>query len=173
MLTWVRRSSVLSHDSVLAYWLRTPRGLFDQYSVRLNPIGQTDLFPPEVQAALAKAREMTTDNERTVLNLCVAYSSRDEVATAVDETIRVALLEGRTELITERDIEDRLMTTKVNSPPLDILIRTSGVKRLSDFLLWQCTDDTQIHFIDNLWPAISLFDVLPIILQYQRKIWSQ
>jgi ditrans,polycis-polyprenyl diphosphate synthase len=66
LLTWVRRSSVLSHDSVLAYWLRTPRGLFDQYSVRLNPIGQTDLFPPEVQAALAKAREMTTDNERWV-----------------------------------------------------------------------------------------------------------
>lgn len=42
--------------------------------------------------------------------------------------------------ITEKDIEDHLMTTKVNSPPLDILIRTSGVKRLSDFLLWQVRD---------------------------------
>ncbi|KAN0136121.1 Decaprenyl diphosphate synthase-like protein [Lactarius tabidus] len=150
-----------------------PGGLFDRHRVRLNTIGKTDLFPPGVQAALEIVSEMTAENERTVLNFCVAYSSRDEIATAVDETICLALHEGRTESITERDIEDRLMTTKVNSPPLDILIRTSGVKRLSDFLLWQCADDTQIHFIDNSWPAISLYDLLPIILEYQRKIWSR
>jgi ditrans,polycis-polyprenyl diphosphate synthase len=92
--------------------------------------------------------------------------------------------------ITENDIEDRLLTAEVKSPPLDILIRTSGVKRLSDFLLWQvsldlapghlraftiwqCTENTQIHFIDTYWPDIGLFDLLPIILDYQRKVWSQ
>jgi ditrans,polycis-polyprenyl diphosphate synthase len=92
--------------------------------------------------------------------------------------------------ITESDIEDRLLTSKVNSPPLDVLIRTSGVKRLSDYLLWQvsppfapvtinafttwqCTENTQIHFIDTYWPDIGLFDLLPIILDYQRKVWSQ
>jgi ditrans,polycis-polyprenyl diphosphate synthase len=95
--------------------------------------------------------------------------------------------------ITENDIEDRLLTAKVNSPPLDILIRTSGVKRLSDYFLWQvsppspaslpghlhafttrqCTENTQIHFIDTYWPDIGLFDLLPIILDYQRKVWSQ
>jgi ditrans,polycis-polyprenyl diphosphate synthase len=92
--------------------------------------------------------------------------------------------------ITEKDIEDRLLTAKVKSPPLDILIRTSGVKRLSDFLLWQvrsacpplhlhvltirqCTENTQVHFIDTYWPDIGLFDLLPIILDYQRKVWSQ
>jgi ditrans,polycis-polyprenyl diphosphate synthase len=95
--------------------------------------------------------------------------------------------------ITENDIEDRLLTAKVNTPPLDILIRTSGVKRLSDYLLWQvsppsrqvtfthsppgtgwqCTENTQIHFIHTYWPDIGLFDLLPIILDYQRKVWSQ
>ena len=96
--------------------------------------------------------------------------------------------------VTEKDIEDHLMTAKVNSPPLDILIRTSGVKRLSDYLLWQvgpggitlnqsvtscthpirqCTENTQIHFIDTFWPDMGLLDLLPIILDYQRKIWSQ
>jgi ditrans,polycis-polyprenyl diphosphate synthase len=95
--------------------------------------------------------------------------------------------------ITESDIEDRLLTAKVNSPPLDVLIRTSGVKRLSDYLLWQvsppftsftpchlhtfttwqCTENTQIHFIDTYWPDIGLLDLLPIILDYQRKVWSQ
>ena len=95
--------------------------------------------------------------------------------------------------VTEKDIEDHLMTAKVNSPPLDILIRTSGVKRLSDYLLWQvcpagsnqsittscthpiwqCTENTQIHFIDTFWPDMGLLDLLPIIMDYQRKIWSQ
>ena len=92
--------------------------------------------------------------------------------------------------ITEKDIEDRLLTANIKSPPLDILIRTSGVKRLSDFLLWQvrststsfhlyvltirqCTESTQVHFIDTYWPDIGLFDLLPIILDYQRKVWSQ
>ncbi|KAI9443930.1 dehydrodolichyl diphosphate synthetase [Lactarius indigo] len=148
-------------------------GLLARKEVRLNTVGKTNLFPPEVQAALAKAEELTKDYHRGVLNLCLAYSSRDEIATAVEETLQVASLRGRTELFTERDIEDRLMTTKVNSPPLDILIRTSGVKRLSDFLLWQCTDNTQIHFIDVFWPDIGMFDLFPIILKYQRKIWSQ
>jgi len=153
--------------------LCTHGGLLAQHGIRLNTVGQTNLFPPEVQAALAKAQELTKDNHRAVLNMCMPYSSRDEITTAVEETIHVALLEGRTEPITEKDIEDHLMTAKVNSPPLDILIRTSGVKRLSDFLLWQCTDNTQIHFIDTFWPDMGLFDLLPIILDYQRKIWSQ
>ncbi|KAH8979735.1 Di-trans-poly-cis-decaprenylcistransferase [Lactarius akahatsu] len=153
--------------------LCTPGGLLAQHEARLNTVGKTNLFPPEVQAALAKAEELTKDYHRGVLNLCVAYSSRDEIATAVEETLQAASLEGRTKPFTERDIEDRLMTTKVNSPPPDILIRTSGVKRLSDFLLWQCTDNTQIHFIDVFWPEIGMVDILPIILEYQRKIWSQ
>ncbi|KAH9064113.1 Di-trans-poly-cis-decaprenylcistransferase [Lactarius vividus] len=153
--------------------LCTRGGLLAEHGVRLNTVGRTDLFPPEVQAALAKAEELTKDNHRAVLNLCMPYSSRDEIAMAVEETVHVALLEGRTEPITEKDIEDHLMTTKVNSPPLDILIRTSGVKRLSDFLLWQCNDNTQIHFIDTFWPDMGLFDLLPIMLDYQRKIWSQ
>jgi len=153
--------------------LCTHGGLLAEHGVRLNAVGKISLFPPEVQAALAKAEELTKNNQRAVLNLCMSYSSRDEIATAVEETIHDALHEGRTEPITEKDIEGRLLTTKVNSPPLDILIRTSGVRRLSDFLLWQCTENTQIHFIDTFWPDIGLLDLLPIILDYQRRVWSQ
>ncbi|KAH9021576.1 Decaprenyl diphosphate synthase-like protein [Lactarius pseudohatsudake] len=103
------------------------RGCSLRHEARLNTVGKTNLFPPE----------LTKDYHRGVLNLCMAYSSRDEIATAVEETLQVASFDGRTKPFTERDIEDRLMTTKVNSPPPDVLIRTSGVKRLSDFLLWQ------------------------------------
>ncbi|KAI0295851.1 Di-trans-poly-cis-decaprenylcistransferase [Multifurca ochricompacta] len=130
-------------------------------------------LPSEVQVALAKAEELTKDNHRAVLNVFMSYSSQDEMTTAVGQTIRDALLEGKTEPITEKDIENRLLTTKVHSPPLDILIRTSGVARLSDFLLWQCTENTQIHFIDTVWPKINSLHLVPIILDYQRKVWSQ
>jgi ditrans,polycis-polyprenyl diphosphate synthase len=95
--------------------------------------------------------------------------------------------------ITEKDIDAQLMTSRVGCPPLDILIRTSGVKRLSDFLLWQvtvspfsaflkrglisfpkqCCEDTQIHFVSTYWPDFGLWDFIPIILDYQRKVWSQ
>ncbi|KAF8267043.1 Decaprenyl diphosphate synthase-like protein [Lactarius quietus] len=142
--------------------LCAPGGLPDQKNVRLNTVGKINLFPPEVQAALAKAKEKST-----VLNLCLTYSSWDEIATAINETIRAALH-------SEGGIEVRLLTTKVHTSSrhsnLDILIRTSGVKRLSDFLLWQCNDDTQIYFVDNFWPDFGLFDLLPIIIEHQR-IW--
>ena len=79
------------------------------------------------------------------------------------------------------------MTSK--SPPLDILVRTSGVKRLSDFLLWQvilslnvfftfvhiyrfqCCENTQIQFSNTFWPDFGLFDFVPILLDYQWKVW--
>ncbi|KAF8480992.1 Decaprenyl diphosphate synthase-like protein, partial [Russula ochroleuca] len=147
-------------------------GVLAKHGVRLNTVGRTQLFPLAVQAALAKAKELTKDNNRAVLNICMPYSSRDEITMAVEETVRDALAEERTEPIIEKDIEDRLWTAKVKCPPLDILIRTSGATRLSDYLLWQCAENTQIHFIDTYWPDIGLFDLLPIILDYQRKVWS-
>jgi hypothetical protein len=82
------------------------------------------------------------------------------------------------------------MISKVGSPPLDILVRTSGVKRLSDFMLWQarsllfiyhawliknlqCCEDTQLHLASAYWPEFGLWDFVPIILDYQRKVWAR
>jgi ditrans,polycis-polyprenyl diphosphate synthase len=140
----------------------------------------------------------------------MAYTSRDEMVTAVRNCVRNALAEGpyvepyvactlalsvpltpRHRHITEDDIEAELMTTKGGSPPLDILVRTSGVKRLSDFLLWQvylfmavcnkmltrcfvqCCDNTQLQFSSAYWPDFGLFEFVPIILDYQLKVWGQ
>ena len=98
-------------------------------------------------------------HERTILNLYMPYTSRDEITTAVEACVRdfmenspneryaIALFFSRIRKthhfiltaspITEKDIDDHLMTSLRGSPPLDILIRTSGVHRLSDFFLWQ------------------------------------
>lgn len=67
--------------------------------------------------------------------------------------------------ITDQTIKDHLFTA--NCPSLDILVRTSGEIRLSDFLLWQANDRCQIQFVNCYWPEFSLWKLLPILLEYQ------
>jgi len=71
------------------------------------------------------------------------------------------------ETITSDTIEDHLFTA--GDPPLDLLIRTSGVKRLSDFMLWQCHEDTELVFLDCLWPEFDLWQFLPVLVEWQWK----
>ncbi|CAG8955812.1 hypothetical protein HYFRA_00011681 [Hymenoscyphus fraxineus] len=71
------------------------------------------------------------------------------------------------EMITSETIEDHLLTA--GDPPLDLLIRTSGVKRLSDFMLWQCHEGTELVFLDCLWPDFDLWQFLPVLLEWQWK----
>ncbi|KAH8099573.1 undecaprenyl pyrophosphate synthetase [Cristinia sonorae] len=148
--------------------------LLEEYGVRLNVIGKKDLLPERVLVAVQKAEQLTRNNNRAILNLCMPYTSRDEMATAVQSAVQHALEKDDDDLeITEKDIDENLMTSLAGSPPLDILVRTSGVKRLSDFLLWQCSENTQIQFSSAYWPDFGLWDLLPILLDYQRKAWSE
>jgi ditrans,polycis-polyprenyl diphosphate synthase len=71
------------------------------------------------------------------------------------------------ESITSKTIEDHLYTA--GDPPLDLLIRTSGVKRFSDFMLWQCCENTEIVFLDCLWPEFDLWSFLPVLVEWQWK----
>ncbi|KIL66985.1 hypothetical protein M378DRAFT_322594 [Amanita muscaria Koide BX008] len=115
--------------------------LLDEYGVRLNVIGKRELLPESVQRAVDKAETMTRHNDHAILNLCMPYTSRDEIATAmqsaVHEAIRSSSENNCSPTLTEHDINSHLMISRAGSPPLDILVRTSGVKRLSDFMLWQ------------------------------------
>lgn len=114
------------------------------------------------------------------------YSSQHEITAAVQAAVIEGLDSGNP--ITEYEVEKQLMTSRVNSPPVDILVRTSGVQRLSDFLTWQarshfqhlchrlivlqCCEDTQIQFSPKYWPEFGLWDFMPIIFDYQTKVWS-
>jgi ditrans,polycis-polyprenyl diphosphate synthase len=71
------------------------------------------------------------------------------------------------ETITADTIAGHLYTS--GDPPLDLLIRTSGVKRLSDFMLWQCHEDTDIVFLNCMWPEFDLWQFLPVLVEWQRK----
>ncbi|KAI0033392.1 Di-trans-poly-cis-decaprenylcistransferase [Vararia minispora EC-137] len=148
-------------------------GVLREYGVRLVAVGNISLCPPGVQDAIRRAEEMTKDNTRAVFNLCISYASRDEITTAVNTTVNEKLASQSPTPITVADLDAHMMTARGNSPPLDIFVRTSGVLRLSDFLLWQCNEDTQIQFIRRYWPEIGLLDIIPILLDYQRKVWSK
>jgi ditrans,polycis-polyprenyl diphosphate synthase len=81
------------------------------------------------------------------------------------------------EAITETTLTAHTFTG-LHSPPLDLLVRTSGVERLSDFMLWQCHQDTDVAFLKCLWPEFSLWHFLPVILEWQwkrrkEKVWTE
>jgi len=148
--------------------------LLEQYGIRLNVLGKVSLFPEDVQAVVRRAEELTKRNSTAILNLCMPYTSRDEMASAMHAAVAETLAAGDPiESITEASIAAHLMTSIASSPPLDVLVRTSGVRRLSDFLLWQCCEDTQIQFVDTFWPDFGLRDFVPIVLDFQRKVWAR
>lgn len=114
-----------------------------RHSVRLRMIGRKELLPADVRVALEKVERMTEGNRRATLNICIAYASSDEMAYAVERSIeRANEMEkaggddsGIVPSISVEDLNAEMMLA--HSPPVDILIRTSNVHRLSDFMLWQ------------------------------------
>jgi len=147
--------------------------LLELYGVRLQVLGRASLLPPKVREAVKKAEELTRHHNKAILNVMMPYTSRDEIATAVQTVVRRTLRENSSpDLITEEDIERELYTTSGGNQPVEILVRTSGVKRFSDFLIWQCSENVQVHFTPVCWPDFGLRHFIPIILDYQRKVWS-
>ncbi|KAF9789664.1 Di-trans-poly-cis-decaprenylcistransferase [Thelephora terrestris] len=137
--------------------------------VRVNVLGRMEMLPESVQKSFRISQEMTKDNFKHVLNFCMPYTSQDEITTAVQSAVQEKVCAR----VTEGDIERYLMTTLGGSPPLNILIRSGGAKRLSDFLMWQASENVQLHFIPTYWPDIGFWDLFPIIMDYQTKVWSR
>lgn len=161
--------------------------LLEEYGVKIRFIGQLDLLPPDVLQAVRDMEAMTQGNKNGVLNVCCPYASRDEITTAMKESVQRAY-EGdlAPSDITAKDVFDSLGVSKaINTvdkslfvnpeepEKLDILVRTSDVKRLSDFMMWQACDDTQLHFVKTYWPEFGLSDMLPILLGWQQKVWMR
>lgn len=95
------------------------------------------------------------------------------MTTAIKDTIRsVQTGEITADEITAEAIQSHLFTS--DCPPLDILVRTSGEIRLSDFLLWQASDGCQIQFVDCYWPEFAFWKLLPILIEYQiYDLWPK
>lgn len=136
-----------------------------RYAVRVRVVGKRHLLPSDVQEAVNRLEEATQHNTGAILNICMPYSALDEICETVSDCRK-----GQVPLTTA-SMEDHLMVpTEV---PVDLLVRTSSVHRLSDFLLWQCNERTQLHFVQQYWPLFGARELIPILLEYQRaRLWE-
>ncbi|XP_044740541.1 dehydrodolichyl diphosphate synthase complex subunit DHDDS-like [Chrysoperla carnea] len=141
-----------------------------KHGVCVRVIGKLSLLPPDIRKSIAEAMLMTKDNNRAYLNVAFAYTAREEITNAVETVITGV----KKDLITVDDIDEELLSQCMylsQSPEPDILIRTSGEIRLSDFLLWQL-GGTELHFTNVLWPEFNLWHLLMAVFLYQRKYYS-
>lgn len=134
--------------------------------VCIRVIGNLSLLPPDIRKLLAEATLLTKDNKKAVLNVAFSYTSRDEIANSMKEIVgAVDNNEINVEDISEDLISQCLYTNQ--SPDPEVLVRTSGEVRLSDFLLWQ-SSNTQICFAEVLWPEFCVWHLLGCVFKYQR-----
>ena len=139
----------------------------NEKGVRLETIGNTSILPVSCREALTKAKERTKDNDKITLILALSYSSRWEIAQAV-KTMAEESISGRldVETINEDLISSYLSTS--NFPDPELLIRTSGENRVSNFLMWQLAY-TELYFTETLWPDFKKEHFFKAIKDYQDR----
>ncbi len=139
----------------------------NEKGVRLETIGNTSILPVSCRVALTKAKERTKNNDKITLILALSYSSRWEIAQAV-KTMAEESISGKldVETINEDLISSYLSTS--NFPDPELLIRTSGENRVSNFLMWQLAY-TELYFKETLWPDFKKEHFFKAIKDYQDR----
>lgn len=135
--------------------------------LRMHVIGNLDKLPPLVKDQLLRVVELTKNNSKGNLILAISYGSQNEILNAVKE-ISSDVKEGKLEIdkIDEKIFESYLYTK--DFPAVDLMIRTSGEVRISNFLLWQIAY-AELQFLDILWPDFTKEIFFQCILNYQNK----
>ena len=147
--------------------LRKEIDTLQKNNIRLNAIGNLDALPEKVRFKLNEVITKTKNNNRLVLTLALSYGSREEIVSVVKEiSNKVKNNIISTEKIDESVINEHLYTR--NLPNVDLLIRTSGEQRISNFLLWQIAY-AELYFTNVLWPDFSEEDLYEAIVNYQKR----
>ena len=123
--------------------------------VKVNILGEINKLPKDVKLILKDAEKLTKKNKKIIVNLAINYGSRNEIINAIKKLKKISI----------RNIEKNLYTKNLPNP--DILIRTGGYKRLSNFMLWQLSY-SELFFIEKLWPDFQTKDLKKIIEQYKK-----
>ena len=136
-------------------------------NIKVNVIGRMSDIPDDLQKEIKSVEEKTKDNTGLVLNIAFNYGGRDEIVSAVKNIAR-DVVEGKIKIeeITEDTVSNNLYTA--NQPDPDLLIRTSGEERISNFLPWQISY-SEFVFTDKYWPEYSNTDLLESIQIYQKR----
>jgi undecaprenyl diphosphate synthase len=166
---WKRpRAEVDTLWRLLSYYLKKEMPKLMENGIRLAAIGRLHALPASVQRELEAAAERTVGNTGLRVNLAINYGGRAEMVDAVNALIEEARLSGdlRDLRVDEDSIASRLYTSGLPDP--DLLIRTSGEMRISNFLLWQIAY-AELYVTNTLWPDFHREDLLRAILDYQKR----
>ena len=154
---WKRPKSEISvlFKLIINYFKREQKSVKSN-GIKINIIGQSAKLPGRIKKVLNEISNLTKDNKKIIVNLAINYGSKNEIVEAVKKTVKK-------NKITPSSIEKNLYTKNLLNP--DILIRTGGHKRLSNFMLWQLAY-AEIYFLDKLWPDFNEKDLRKIVKNF-------
>jgi undecaprenyl diphosphate synthase len=153
--------------SILVKSLRKELKTLTKNNIKLQTVGKIDILPQKVVKELNEVIDKTKNNTRLTLNLALNYGAREEIVNAIKIiSKKVVNKTFSVEEINENIINNHLYT--VTLPDVDFLIRTSGEKRISNFLLWQIAY-AELYFTDVLWPDFKKEHFFQAIKEYQKR----
>ncbi|MBS9462356.1 isoprenyl transferase [Flagellimonas sp. 389] len=147
--------------------LRKELKTLDKNNIKLSAIGNINSLPSKAQKELAEVISKTSENTGMTLTLALSYGSREEIELAVKEIA----IKVKNNIISPDNIDEAVINTHLYThflPDVDLLIRTSGEHRISNFLLWQIAY-AELYFIDVFWPDFREHHLVEAILSYQNR----
>jgi undecaprenyl diphosphate synthase len=165
---WLRPAEeVKALMNLLQEYLHSEIDELHKNGIRLITIGNLEALRADLKSALEEALKRTAQNKDMILNIALSYGGRDEIITAVKHIVKdIEAGKISIEDITKDFFSKYLYTTGLPDP--DLLIRTSGEYRISNFLLWQSAY-TEFYFTSTLWPDFRKRNLLEAIAEYQRR----
>ena len=158
---WRRpRAEVTALMALLRFYLVSEVESLVRNGVRLTVIGRRDRLPDGIATAIGRAEAATAKGDVLHLRIAVDYSARDAILNAVAKAANVGRL--------SREIFSELVTGEAGLRDVDLVIRTSGEKRLSDFLLWESAY-AELHFTERMWPDFGCDDLKEALASFHRR----
>ncbi len=156
---WNRsKSEIFKLQSLLKFYLETEKDIFVKEKIRFSFIGDIEKFDKTVRNDILNLKKITSNYNKLYLTLALSYGSRNEILNAFK-----CIKKKKIKNVSEKDISNHLMTKGVPDP--DFVIRTSGEKRLSNFLLWQIAY-SELYFTKTLWPDFTVAKYLSALKNY-------
>ena len=154
---WKRPKSEIEYllKLIKIYFSKEIKNIYNQ-GIKLNIFGELNKLAPDIKSVLKKSTNLTQNNKKIIVNLAINYGSKNEILHAIKKSKKKSNL---------KSIEQNLYTK--NMPHPDILIRTGGHKRLSNFMLWQLAY-AELFFLNKLWPDFNSSDLLKILKKYKN-----
>jgi undecaprenyl diphosphate synthase len=158
---WRRpRAEVTALMGLLKFYLANEIEALVRNGVRLTVIGRRDRLPDGIAIAIARAEAATVNGDTLHLRIAIDYSARDAILDAATRAAGVGNL--------TRETFSELVTGEANLRDVDLIIRTSGEKRLSDFLLWEGAY-AELHFTERMWPEFEADDLAEALSSFHRR----